>query len=81
MDSNNNKIVNFARQNNAHMANINKATIYATGGFKNVYRGKYTEGERTGQECVAKEFQSGSVFEESYFAVELKVSKLFIIKP
>jgi hypothetical protein len=67
------KIENFARQNKASKAEIDRSTIFATGGFKNVYKGKYTEGERTGQECVSKIFKSGSVFEDSYFESELKV--------
>lgn len=64
---------NFARQNNATKAQSDRSVVYASGAFKNVYKGKYTMGERTGEECVVKEFKSGSVFEESYFAVELKI--------
>lgn len=66
-------INNFARQNNATSARIDNTIISATGSFKNVYKGKYTEGERAGEDCVSKIFKSGSVFEESYFAVEMKV--------
>ena len=68
-----NKNGQFARQNNATKASIDRTKIYSTGSFKNVYKGVYIEGERKGQECVAKIFKSGSVFESSYFAVELKV--------
>ena len=32
-----------------------------------------TKGERAGEKCVGKIFKSGSAFEESYFANELKV--------
>jgi hypothetical protein len=63
----------FARENNASKAEVYMDSVYAKGAFKNVYKGKYTEGERTGEECVCKIFISGSVFEESYFQVELKV--------
>ena len=63
----------FSRQNNATKAEVYLSQVFATGGFKIVYKGKYTEGERKGEECVAKIFKTGSVFEESYFAVELKV--------
>ncbi len=69
MDNNN----NFARQNNATEAQVDNSIIFATGAFKNVYKGKYTKGEREGEDCVAKSFISGSVFEESYFAAEMKV--------
>ena len=68
-----NKFGNFSRQNDAHAAVADRSKIYATGGFKNVYKGKYTAGQRQGEECVIKMFKSGSVFEESFFAVELKV--------
>ncbi|XP_046460945.1 CBL-interacting serine/threonine-protein kinase 20-like [Daphnia pulex] len=63
---------NFARENNATAANIDE-TIFASGSFKNVYKGKYTQGERAGEDCVCKSLISGSVFEESYFQVELQV--------
>ena len=52
---------------------MRQSYIFAEGAFKNVYKGKYTEGERKGEECVCKEFKTGSVFEESYFNNELKV--------
>ncbi|KAI9553924.1 hypothetical protein GHT06_019194 [Daphnia sinensis] len=64
---------NFSRQNNASRATIETSTIFASGAFKNVYKGQYEKGERAGEECVCKMFKSGSVFEESYFEVELKV--------
>lgn len=63
----------FARQNKATFAEIDTTTVFASGAFKNVYKGKYTKGERAGEECVCKIFKSGSVFEASYFQVELKV--------
>ena len=56
----------FARENNASKAVAYMDSVYAKGAFKNVYKGKYNEGERTGKECVCKIFISGSVFEESY---------------
>ncbi|KZS15388.1 Uncharacterized protein APZ42_019039 [Daphnia magna] len=63
----------FARQNKATDAKIDTTTIFASGAFKIVYKGKYTKGERAGEECVCKIFKSESVFEESYFQEELKV--------
>ena len=68
-----NKTVDFGRKNNALKAGMDLSKIYSSGGFKNVYKGKYTEGERKEQECVAKVFKTGSVYEESFFASELKV--------
>ncbi|KAK4007968.1 alpha-protein kinase 1 [Daphnia magna] len=63
----------YARENKSTDAKIFCNTIFASGSFKNVYRGEYTKGERAGEECVCKIFKSGSVYEESYFQVELKV--------
>jgi hypothetical protein len=63
---------NFARENNASRGQVDR-TMYASGSFKNVYKGKYIDGERAGEYCVCKSFKSGSVFEESYFQVELQV--------
>ena len=65
--------INFARENNATRANINTSVLFAEGAFKNVYKGKYTQGDRSGEECVCKIFKSGSVYEDSYFENELKV--------
>jgi len=61
-----------ARLNNANKGTVD-FSIYAQGAFKNVFKGRYTEGERAGQECVSKEFKSGSVYEASFFDHELKV--------
>ena len=63
----------YGRNNNATKATIEDSVLYASGAFKNVYKGKYIEGERAGQECVGKIFKSGSVYEDSYFEVDLKV--------
>ena len=66
-------MVQSVRQNLATKSVIDKSKAYATGGFKVVYKGKYTKGERSGQACVSKEFLTGQVFEDSYFDHELKV--------
>jgi hypothetical protein len=63
---------NYARENNATRAEIDEL-ICARGSLKNVYKGKYTQGERAGEDCVCKHFKSGSAFEESYFQLELEV--------
>lgn len=63
--------------NNATMADIDRdAAIYAQGTFKNVWLGTYTEGERAGQRCVAKEFKTGSVYAEHYFDEEMNIVAL-----
>ena len=68
-----NKTGNFARKNNASEAEVDVSKIYSTGGFKIVYKGRFTGGVRAGQESIHKIFKTGSVFESSYFASELKV--------
>ncbi|RYP80011.1 hypothetical protein DL770_006413 [Monosporascus sp. CRB-9-2] len=62
----------YSRNNDATRANI-EGGLFASGNFKNVKRGVYTAGERIGQECVAKEFKTGSVFEDHYFNEELAI--------
>lgn len=62
-----------ARTNDATRANINRNTVFASGTFKNVWLGIYTQGARRGQRCVAKEFKTGSVIEEHYFEEEMNI--------
>lgn len=64
--------MSYARQNNSTKALIDNQ-LYATGTCKNVRRGHYTQGPRAGQPCVAKEFKTGSVFADHYFAEELTI--------
>lgn len=64
--------MSFARNNHSTQAVIDPS-IYATGTCKNVRRGCYTQGPRAGQACVAKEFKTGSVFADHYFAEELNI--------
>lgn len=61
------------RLNNATYALIDTTNLFAQGTFKNVWKGTYTRGTRAGQECVAKEFKTGSVYEEHYFEEELAI--------
>ena len=63
----------YARKNDSYEARIDRSYVFAQGAFKIVYKGVYIEGKRAGQSCVSKEFKSGSVYEASYFANELKV--------
>ncbi|KAI1148180.1 kinase-like domain-containing protein [Nemania diffusa] len=62
-----------SRRNNATRAIIDKSELFASGAFKDVYAGEYTEGPRAGQECVSKEFKTGSVYEEEYFEEEMNI--------
>lgn len=45
---------------------------FSKGAFKTVWRGRYTEGPRKGQECVSKAFTRPG-FEDYYFGLEMKV--------
>jgi hypothetical protein len=65
--------MSYARTNNSTHATIDRSSIFASGAFKNVWQGTYTGGSRTGQSCVAKEFKTGSVFEEDYFQEEMNI--------
>lgn len=61
-----------SRTNDATNANIDKTRIFASGTFKDVWAGVYTGGARQGQRCVAKEFKTGSVYEDHYFEEEMR---------
>ncbi|KAI0188911.1 kinase-like domain-containing protein [Xylaria flabelliformis] len=61
-----------SRNNDSRSAFINDQ-VFASGTFKNVYAGRYNVGTRAGQECVAKEFKTGSVYEKHYFEQEMNV--------
>jgi hypothetical protein len=60
------------RTNNASQATYS-GVVFAKGSFRNVHKGTYTEGSRSGQPCVVKKFISGSVFEASHFKYDLAV--------
>ncbi|KAH8805129.1 kinase-like domain-containing protein [Xylogone sp. PMI_703] len=63
----------YARQNNSSRAEIDTSEIFASGTFKNVWAGHYTVGARAGQQCVSKEFKTGSVYEDHYFDKEMEI--------
>ncbi|KAJ7251145.1 kinase-like domain-containing protein [Mycena haematopus] len=65
--------MSHARLNNATHASIDTAKIFASGTFKNVWTGTYDAGTRKGQRCVAKEFKTGSVYEDGYFKEEMNI--------
>ena len=56
----------------------NRATIsdvkkpFAQGTFRWVAKGRYTEGPRNGQECVAKWFKTGAVMTNDFFDMDIK---------
>ncbi|KAK4243486.1 kinase-like domain-containing protein [Corynascus novoguineensis] len=47
---------------------------FASGAFRWVAKGTYTEGPRQGQASVLKWFKTGAVFEDDYFALDIKAS-------
>jgi hypothetical protein len=49
--------------------------LYASGGFKNVFKGVYATGPAIGQPCVHKVFKSGAVYESAFFDVEMLLVK------
>jgi len=65
--------MSYSRVNSSTRALIVNDKIFASGTFKDVWKGVYTNGPRKGEPCVAKEFKTGSVFEEHYFQEELSI--------
>lgn len=64
-----------ARTNNASGASFDRDSLdrpFASGTFRWVAKGKYTEGKRKGEPCVTKWFKSGITFEEEFFEQDLK---------
>lgn len=48
---------------------------FAEGGFRHVYKGVYLSGPREGEECVMKEFKTGSVHEATFFEADVQAVK------
>jgi len=48
---------------------------FAEGGFRFVYKGVYITGDRQGEECVMKEFKTGSVHEATFFEADIRAVK------
>ena len=64
-----------ARRNNAICATFENYELthpFAEGGFRWVAKGKYIEGERSGEECVCKWFKSGHVDQAKFFDLDIK---------
>jgi hypothetical protein len=49
------------KTNTSRQADVDMNTLYAEGGFKNVFKGEYICGPAIGQPCVHKVFKSGAV--------------------
>ena len=63
------------RHNNASQATFKYHALrkpFAQGSFRWVAQGVYTNGEREGEKCVCKWFKEGSVYEEEFYADDLK---------
>jgi hypothetical protein len=63
------------RTNNAHNASFSHEALdypFSSGTFRWVALGKYTDGARQGEKCVCKWFKSGSVYEQEFFADDIK---------
>ena len=61
------------RLNGSSRANITGMDRpFAQGVFRLVAMGHYTEGPRNGQKCVAKWFKTGAVYEEDFFAMDIR---------
>ncbi|PNH03131.1 Alpha-protein kinase 1 [Tetrabaena socialis] len=62
----------FARRNNANKASVHADAPFASGAFRWVAKGTYTAGERQGQQCVAKWFKTGVVYESTFFQKDIQ---------
>ncbi|KAL2178438.1 kinase-like domain-containing protein [Thermothelomyces heterothallicus CBS 202.75] len=63
------------RYNDSDKANFSHDALnnpFASGAFRWVAKGVYTSGARSGQACVLKWFKTGAVFEDDYFALDIK---------
>mmetsp|Transcript_32067 Transcript_32067/g.54720 ORF Transcript_32067/g.54720 Transcript_32067/m.54720 type:complete len:256 (+) Transcript_32067:174-941(+) len=67
--------VQTARRNNSSRAKIPASSFthpFAEGGFRYVAKGKYTVGDRVGEDCVCKWFKTGHVDEARYFDLDIR---------
>jgi Alpha-kinase family len=71
-----------ARQNNATSASFNFADLnkpFASGNFRWVAKGVYTEGHRAGQQCVCKWFKTGGVMEAHFYTADIAASNEAVV--
>mmetsp|Transcript_21573 Transcript_21573/g.36123 ORF Transcript_21573/g.36123 Transcript_21573/m.36123 type:complete len:385 (+) Transcript_21573:1-1155(+) len=69
------RIVGTARINQSSRASFPRKAIetpFASGKFRWVAMGEYTDGPREGQKCVCKWFKSGFTFEEEFFKNDIR---------
>ena len=64
-----------ARLNSATSAVLDKGNPFASGTFRLVARGEYTDGDRVGEPCVAKWFKTGLREESAFFDVDRLVTE------
>lgn len=70
-----------ARRNNATQATFTHhalANPFAEGSFRLVAKGRYTQGNRAGEECVCKWFKTGGVLEEHFFHSDIESSNMAV---
>ena len=67
-----------ARLNNASKARFENHALnnpFASGSFRWVAKGVYTEGNRAGEACVCKWFKTGGVMESHFYDTDIAASK------
>lgn len=57
---------------------VDEQILIGEGEFRRVTRGKYTEGERSGQYNVNKVFKTGGVYEDIFFESDIKASDVAV---
>lgn len=73
-----NKASATARKNFSRTAKFSQSELnhpFGRGTFRFVAMGEYVAGPRAGHPCVGKFFQDGSIYEESYFENDMKVTQ------
>ncbi|KAF7868630.1 hypothetical protein EAF04_005161 [Stromatinia cepivora] len=62
--------------NDSTAAIIHTERMYASGAYKNVWEGYYTNGVKRGERLVSKKFKTGSVVENHYYYKKLQIFRL-----
>ncbi|PMD12136.1 hypothetical protein NA56DRAFT_713469 [Hyaloscypha hepaticicola] len=65
--------MSYSRANSSTRAVIVNDKTFASGTFKEVWEGVYTDGPRKSEPCAVKAFKTGSVFEEHYIQEKLSI--------
>ena len=82
-ESNNNSVdpSQTARRNNATRATFTNDALdypFAEGAFRYVAKGRYTHGNRAGEQCVCKWFKTGGVMEASFYDADIDASNMAV---